>query len=155
MELDEGIWNDLREVQEMVSISMPHTSDEWVLFSDLCERYAPENVNSVSTLPYRGSPVKGSFLTSSSGIIWNSAERYDIVRKLGEYRRLVSSEYDALVSDHTEFGPAIPNINWYTRLANDVINTSYIKCLLRLYRRVTSSVQDIPRGSFGFVQDDG
>lgn len=54
MEMDTGIWNDMREVLEMASILRLAQPFEWSLFNDMCERYAPRNVNSISDLPFKG-----------------------------------------------------------------------------------------------------
>lgn len=61
-----------------------------------------------------------SLFILSSPIVWKSPQRYDIVRKLGEYRNSNCITYEALVSDTVEYGPSIPGIEWYKRLSPGV-----------------------------------
>lgn len=57
-------------------------------------------------------------MTLSSSIIWIADDIYNIVRKLGEYIKHDITAYDARVRDSQQYGAAIPNVDWYSRLEN-------------------------------------
>ncbi|KAK1405486.1 hypothetical protein POM88_005091 [Heracleum sosnowskyi] len=110
--LDERIWKDLGDLRKMVDGSMP-LSHERTLFDDLCDKYVDK---------IKGDKLRDSSLfILSSPIIWKSPQRYDIVRKLGEYKNTNFATYDKLVKDYATHGPSIPGIDWYTRLSTGVV----------------------------------
>lgn len=70
-----------------------------------------------------------SFLITHCPVVWTSSDRYNFIRKLGEYRDFNKRYYESLVSDTLE--QAIP-IDFWTRIQTATPSSSASK-LQRLY----------------------
>ncbi|XP_074366723.1 uncharacterized protein LOC141707448 isoform X2 [Apium graveolens] len=109
-ECDQGVRDDLWELKKMVLDSKVSGNHERELFDKLCERYVECNGN----YKYNGESLRdGSFLITHCPVVWTATDRYDFIRKLGEYRDQNKCFYDQLTSDTSK--KAIP-IDFWTRI---------------------------------------
>lgn len=126
--LDTGIRSDLKELYNMVEDSKIPGNSEKEHFKELCQEYA-------FTDKYQGESLRhGSFFITHSSLVWTHTDRYNIVRKLGEYQKLHKDLYERLTDDiiiEETVKNAIPIDNLWNRLVDHGIT----KGLYDMYQR--------------------
>ncbi|KAL1817017.1 hypothetical protein ACET3Z_019591 [Daucus carota] len=122
IQCEQGIRNDLKELHKMVLESKVSGACERKLFDELCQKYVGNHGSSAFLRDE-------SFLITHCPVVWTSSDRYNFIRKLGEYRDFNKRYYESLVSDTLE--QAIP-IDFWTRIQTATPSSSASK-LQRLY----------------------
>lgn len=114
---DQGIRNDLRELHGMVLESRIPGVHEKNLFDKLCNKYVGNNTYSSESLR------EGSFLITHCPVVWTATDRYNFIRKLGEYKNINKDLYRDLTTDHV-LDQAIP-VDFWTRIEKPVSSSAF------------------------------